>query len=413
MMSKLILLLGLTWQAFLLADALNNGVAPTPPMGWLTWERFRCDTDCKNDPENCISEHLIKVMADHLVNDGYLAAGYEYITIDDCWLAKERDINGTLQPDPERFPSGIKALADYVHAKGLKFGIYEDFGVKTCAGYPGSEFYMQTDAQTFAEWGVDLLKFDGCNSDYKDAIFGYPAMAMYLKMAGDKTGRPILYGCEWPMYDYAHRVKSNYTAISETCNFWRNYIDISDSWDSVRTIIQYYGANPQNFSDEVRPGSWNDPDQLIIGDYSLSYDQQKTQMAMWTMFAAPLIMSVDLRTMPIESKAILLNKRMIAVSQDKLVRAGQLKFKEGSSLYTWVRPISPLGSAAIVFLNLADGGGPSKMNTTLFKLGLTNESGYDLTEVFDGINYGIYKPMDSFAFFVNPSGVFMITAIIT
>jgi alpha-N-acetylgalactosaminidase len=117
---------------------LDNGLALTPPMGWLTWERFRCNIDCDNDPENCIGERLIKEQADRLVADGYLDLGYEYIIIDDCWLSPKRDQNtGRLQPDPKRFPSGIKALADYVHSKGLKFGIYEDYGFLTCAGYPG------------------------------------------------------------------------------------------------------------------------------------------------------------------------------------------------------------------------------------------------------------------------------------
>ncbi|KAJ8924358.1 hypothetical protein NQ315_007154 [Exocentrus adspersus] len=133
--------------------ALDNGLALTPPMGWMHWQRFRCLTDCVAYPDECISEKLFRTMADHLVSDGYLEAGYEYVIIDDCWASKKRDNNSRLQPDPDRFPNGIKALADYVHDKGLKFGIYGDYGTKTCAGYPGSIDHLELDAQTFADWG--------------------------------------------------------------------------------------------------------------------------------------------------------------------------------------------------------------------------------------------------------------------
>ncbi|ERL84133.1 hypothetical protein D910_03925 [Dendroctonus ponderosae] len=146
-------------------QALDNGLALTPPMGWMHWQRFRCVTDCHAYPNDCISEQLFRDMADHMVADGFKSAGYEYVIIDDCWASKERDNNSRLQPDPLRFPSGIKALSDYVHAKGLKFGIYADYGTKTCAGYPGSIEYLKLDAQTFADWGVDYLKLDGCHSD--------------------------------------------------------------------------------------------------------------------------------------------------------------------------------------------------------------------------------------------------------
>ncbi|KAL8576377.1 hypothetical protein ACOMHN_048944 [Nucella lapillus] len=185
------------------AAGLDNGLARTPPMGWLDWERFRCQIDCKDYPNECISEKLFMAMADKVIELGLKDVGYEYINIDDCWLAKERDSQGRLVADPERFPSGIKALANYMHKRGLKLGIYEDFGSKTCAGYPGSEFFMQQDANTFAEWEVDMLKFDGCNSDPKDMPYGYPIMQQFL----NRTGRPILFSCEWPLYDYAHHMK--------------------------------------------------------------------------------------------------------------------------------------------------------------------------------------------------------------
>eukprot|EP01136_Pigoraptor_vietnamica_P042487 Opistho-1_new@16735 len=134
----------------------------------MTWERFMCEVDCTAHPTTCISENLLKDMADRMHADGYLDAGYQYVDIDDCWLAKERDAQGRMVADASRFPSGMKALADYIHSKGLKLGMYEDFGSMTCAGYPGSEEYLKIDAETFASWGIDALKFDGCNSDTKD-----------------------------------------------------------------------------------------------------------------------------------------------------------------------------------------------------------------------------------------------------
>ena len=147
-------------------SSLDNGLALTPPMGWLSWERYRCDIDCVNDPDNCISERLYRTMALHLQSDGFLDAGYEYVNIDDCWSELMRDFDtDQIVPDKQRFPSGMRALADYVHGLGLKLGIYGDWGTTTCGGYPGTLGYMQIDAQTFANWTIDSLKLDGCNAD--------------------------------------------------------------------------------------------------------------------------------------------------------------------------------------------------------------------------------------------------------
>ncbi|CAG5114833.1 unnamed protein product, partial [Candidula unifasciata] len=297
-----------------LVGALDNGLALTPPMGWLSWERFRCNVDCQNDPDNCISEKLYMKMADLMVSEGYRDAGYQYVNIDDCWPAKERDSNGRLVADPVRFPNGIQALARYVHSKGLKLGIYEDFGSKTCAGYPGSEFYLETDAKTFAEWEIDSLKFDGCNSDPADMPYGYPVMGRFLNM----TGRPILFTCQWPGYMYGAGLKPDYAAVRETCNQWRNYDDVQDSWGSVLDIIEHYGKDPGNFSAYAGPGGWNDPDELVVGDYGLSYYQQKAQFGMWALFASPLMMSLDLRSVDPAAKQLLLNKNIIAINQDPL-----------------------------------------------------------------------------------------------
>lgn len=162
-----------------------------------------------------------------MVSRGYLSVGYEYIIVDDCWLSKSRDpITGKLLPDPERFPSGIKLLADYVHSKGLKFGIYEDYGTLTCGGYPGSIDHLELDAQTFAEWGVDYVKLDGCYADIKQMDTGYPQMGEFL----NKTNRPMVYSCSWPAYQEG-TIQPNYEKIAKYCNLWRNYDDIQDSFD--------------------------------------------------------------------------------------------------------------------------------------------------------------------------------------
>ncbi|XP_069100942.1 alpha-N-acetylgalactosaminidase-like [Argopecten irradians] len=380
------------------ASGLENGLARTPPMGWLSWQRFRCNTDCENDPKNCISEWLYKEMADRLVADGYAALGYRYVNIDDCWLSRERDAQGRLQADPKRFPSGIKALADYMHSKSLKLGIYEDFGTSTCAGYPGSEFYIQQDAETFASWGVDSLKFDGCYSAREDIPIGYPVMRKFLNM----TGRPILYTCEWPL----QLKKPDYKAVAENCNIFRIYDDIQDSWDSVTSIINFYAEDKYNFSSVAGPGNFNDPDMIIVGNFGLSEEQERVQMAMWAMFAAPLLMSNDLRNIRPGSKAILQNKRVISINQDPLGVQGRLISKSGS-IQIWSKPLTPKGNSAFTILNLVDGGSGTLVSVMGSSLGLLDARGYNVTDAFTGAFVASIQPNTYLKYRVVPSGVFL------
>ncbi|XP_063793075.1 alpha-galactosidase A isoform X2 [Pseudophryne corroboree] len=298
-----VIFLGATlWPRDLLA--LNNGMALTPPMGWLHWQRFMCETDCKLNPVNCISEQLFMQMADMMVSNGWLNAGYKYLCIDDCWLSQHRDVNNRLQADPIRFPGGIKKLADYVHARGLLLGIYEDVGTHTCAGYPGSQGFYELDAQTFAEWEVDLLKFDGCNYGTLDQLEdGYRHMSIAL----NHTGRNIVFSCEWPLYARGLE-KVNYSEVAQYCNTWRNFNDIEDSW-------------------------------LVIGNFGLSWDQQVTQMALWSIMAAPLLMSNDLREISPESKALLQNQEVIAINQDSLGVQGYRVLKV-QSFDLWEKPLA-------------------------------------------------------------------------
>ncbi|MEQ2174191.1 hypothetical protein GOODEAATRI_005318, partial [Goodea atripinnis] len=255
------------------------------------------------------SERLYMQMADVMVKEGWKEAGYEYVCIDDCWPSLQRDAQGRLQADPKRFPGGIKKLADYVNV-----------GEKTCAGYPGSQGYYETDAQTFADWDVDLLKFDG----YK------------------------VFLCLQP----------NYTAIRETCNHWRNFNDVFDSWSSVKSILEWTASHQDIVVPSAGPGGWNDPDMLVIGNFGLSHDQQESQMALWAIMAAPLLMSNDLRDICPRSKELLQNRRIIDISQDPLGKQGYRTAK-GNSFEVWERPLSK-NRLAVAVLNHQEIGGPRR-----------------------------------------------------
>ncbi|XP_072040639.1 alpha-N-acetylgalactosaminidase-like [Amphiura filiformis] len=399
MMNLLLQLLTLT-SLCLTVYGLDNGLALTPPMGWLSWERFRCITDCKNDPDNCVSENLYKVMADQIVKDGYLAAGYDHVNIDDCWMAAERDSQGKLVADPERFPNGMKALADYVHSKGLKLGIYESMGYKTCRGLPGTYGHIETDAKTFAEWGIDMVKMDKCHT---------PGAALTqqgfinMSIAMNKTGRPMIFSCEWPNVGG----NRNWTLIANHCNTIRNGRDIQDSWPSLITILDSFITNQDTFAAISKPGSYNDPDMLIIGDYSLSLDQSKSQMALWSIMAVQMMMSNDLRTIPIQFKEILLNKEVIKVNQDKLGIMGKRIMKTPDhQIEIWTKPLSG-DSFAVVFFSRAEDI-PRPVTVTPERLGFNHTAGYIMYELFDHQHLGHFMANEDLSFKVNPVGVVML-----
>ncbi|XP_046432535.1 alpha-N-acetylgalactosaminidase isoform X2 [Neodiprion fabricii] len=388
---------------------LENGLVRTPPMGWLSWERFRCNTDCKNDPDNCIRDGLFRTMTDIVIAEGYAAVGYQYINIDDCWLERERGFDGQLKPDRQRFPYGIKNLADYVHSKGLKFGIYEDYGNYTCGGYPGILGHLEEDAALIASWDVDYIKLDGCYAHPSDMDKGYSEFGYYL----NRTGRPMVYSCSWPVYQTFAGMKPNFSLISDTCNLWRNFGDIQDSWASIESIMDYFGDNQDDIAPNAGPGHWNDPDMLIVGNFGLSYEQSKTQMALWAILAAPLFMSVDLRTIRPEYKAILQNKKIIAVDQDPLGIQGRRIYKH-KGIEIWARPISPTYqnyySYAIAFINRRTDGTPSDVSVTLKELGLAYPAGYRVEDLYEDVDYGILTPQTKIKVKVNPSGVVILRA---
>lgn len=348
-------------------------------------------------------------MADLVVSEGYASVGYEYINIDDCWLDKRRAYTGHLQPDKARFAYGIKDLSNYIHSKGLKFGIYEDYGNYTCAGYPGVLGNLELDAFTFADWEVDYVKLDGCYSLPRDMDKGYSEFGFHL----NRTGRKMVYSCSWPVYQIYNGMQPNFTAIIEHCNLWRNFDDIQDSWASLESIIDYYGNNQDVIVPNAGPGHWNDPDMLIIGNFGLSYEQSKVQMAMWAILAAPLLMSVDLRTIRPEYKAILQNRKIIAVDQDPLGIQGRRIYKH-KGIEIWARPITPISqhffSYAILFLNRRTDGTPSDVAVTLSEMGLTSTSGYRIEDLYEDVDYGVLTPQTKIKVKVNPSGVVMLRA---
>lgn len=274
----------------------------TPPMGWNSWNTFGHD----------INDQLIRDSADILVSSGLAECGYDYIVIDDCWSKKERDESGRLVPDPEKFPNGMKSVSDYVHSKGLKFGMYSCAGTLTCALYPGSYDHEFIDAQTFAEWGVDFLKYDFCyQSDMIEAKYLYRRMGLALK----NCGRDILFSaCNWGYYDTGKWIRET------GANMWRSTGDIFNSWESIKKltlqqeeILPYGGA-----------GCFNDMDMLVVGMYDkgfvnlekLNDTQYKTHFSIWSLFGSPLMIGCDLRDISKESLEILSNKEVIKINQD-------------------------------------------------------------------------------------------------
>jgi len=377
---------------------LDNGLGRTPPMGWLSWQRFRCEIDCYKYSTGCISERLYTDMADRMVADGYLAAGYQYVNVDDCWpdYNQGRGTDGKIKADPIRFPHGMKWLGDYIHSKGLKYGIYTDIAGKTCDGYEGSGGHFDIDAQTFAEWGVDSLKVDGCNGDTSKYGQLYPQFGQSL----NKTGRPILYACSWPAYIIGH---ADFVEIAKSCNLWRPYDDIQDDYGSMSHIADWWATNQDKLIPAAKPGAWNDPDMLIIGDFALSIDEAKAQMAIWAILAAPLLMSNDLRAIRPEYKDILLNREVIAVNQDPAGKQGRL-VKNKDQIEWWVRTLNDSSVAVAIWIRSSDYGFPQKVTTIFSELGL-GWARARIRDVFNHLDLGV--AVGAFVSVVNPHGVIL------
>lgn len=327
--------------------ALDNGMALTPPMGWMSWQRFKCAVDCKKHPNHCISENLIKRTVKTMVSEGYVEAGYDHVAIDDCWMEKTRDEEGNIRPDPLRFPNGIKNLSDFVHSHGMKLGIYGAIGPVTCMRYPGNAGHIPADAAQYASWGVDMLKLDGCFEPLWSLEPSYVSMSEHL----NQTSRHIAYLCSWPYYVLLGHRKPPWEKIRHRCNMWRVADDVAESLTSILNIVNTYERLQSVIAPLAGPGSWNDADQLLIGNDGLSEDDCRIQMAMWAIFASPLFMSVDLEEIEPWAKAILTNRRVIAINQDALGRQGLRLSESPPGLGIWVKELT--GSRlAIAFLRV-------------------------------------------------------------
>lgn len=312
-----------------------QGLALTPPMGWNSWNTFATN----------INEQLVKDIADIMVSSGMKDAGYEYLVLDDGWMAMERDKDGNLVADPKKFPHGIKALADYVHAKGLKFGLYNCAGTKTCAGYPGTRGHEYQDARYYAAHGVDYLKFDWCNTEGINAKEAYTTMSKALAA----TGRPIVFSlCEWGQnkpWEWATNVG----------HLWRTTGDISNVFAGTKNMGTWQALGVLKIIDLQKglrayagPGHWNDPDMLEVGN-GLTDAENRAHFSMWCMLAAPLMAGNDLRKMTEATKNVLTNKNVIAVDQDSLGIEG-FAYTEKDSVETWLKPLQN-GDWAVCFLN--------------------------------------------------------------
>jgi alpha-galactosidase len=311
------------------ARALENGLALTPPMGWNSWNRFACN----------VTEDLVKSAADALVSSGMKDAGYEYVVIDDCWQVS-RDATGNIVADAKTFPSGIKALADYVHSKGLKFGIYSDAGTMTCAKRPGSRGHEFQDALQYASWGVDYLKYDWCNTGTENAQAAYSTMRDALKSAG----RPIVFSlCEWGS-------NKPWLWAKDVGNLWRTTGDISDCWECKKDHLSFAQILDLQVGLETYagPGHWNDPDMLEVGNGGMTVTEYRSHFSLWCILTAPLMAGNDLKNMSPEIKGILTNKEVIAVDQDSLGMQGRRVRKDGDS-EVWAKQMKDGGRAVVLF----------------------------------------------------------------
>ena len=390
----LAILIPLLFAGLLTADDGWDDLARTPPMGWNSWNTFRLQ----------INEDLVKGIADTVIEKRLKDAGYEYIVIDDGWQIG-RDDNGNIIADPKKFPSGIKALADYVHAKGLKFGIYSDAGYLTCGGFPGSLGHEYQDARQYAAWGVDYLKYDWCHTGNQSAPDSYRLMRNALRAAG----RPIVFSiCEWG-------VSKPWTWAPEVGNLWRTTFDIRPCWDcgkqtlsngvQVENFIGFTKILDQQVGLEVSagPGHWNDPDMLEVGNGELTFEENKAHFSLWCILAAPLMLGNDLRAMTPETLEVLTNKDVIAVNQDPLGRQGR-KVRDDGDFEVWSKELHD-GTRAVIMFNR------SKQDAGMLfewaEIGIPQRLQMTVSDLWNKTEPGEYK--GSYAAVVPAHGVVMVT----
>ncbi|WUT41831.1 NPCBM/NEW2 domain-containing protein [Streptomyces pseudovenezuelae] len=345
------------------SPALADSLALTPPMGFNNWNSTHCRAE--------FNESMVKGIADIFVDKGLKDAGYQYVNLDDCWALPNRDADGQLVPDPVRFPHGIKAVADYVHSKGLKLGIYTSAGTRTCdsTGFPGALGHEYSDARQFADWGVDYLKYDNCNNQGVDAKLRYTTMRDALRA----TGRPIVYSiCEWGQ-------NKPWEWAADVGHLWRTTGDISDTWGSMLSILK------QNLplAPHAGPGHWNDPDMLEVGNGGMTDTEYRSHFSMWSVMAAPLLIGSDLRSASPQTFEILANKEVIAVDQDPLGKQGSVLSSE-SGRWVVAKEMKD-GSRTVALFN--ESGSPQRIATTAAAVGLPDARAYTLRDLWQHRNY--------------------------
>ena len=327
-----------------------NGLALTPPMGWNSWNKFACN----------VNEQVVRDTADAIVASGMRDAGYQYVVIDDCWHGP-RDANGFITADPQKFPSGIKALSDYVHSRGLKFGIYSDAGRLTCGGRPGSQGHEYQDALAYARWGVDYLKYDWCSTGDRNAQEAYALMADALRA----SGRPIVFSmCEWG-------TAKPWLWAKNVGNLWRTTGDIWDSFN--KNDKEHTWAHPVtdivDLNEPLWPfaglGHWNDADMLEVGNGGMTSAEYRSHFSLWAMMASPLMAGNDIAHMDPATRSILLNKEVIAVDQDPLGIQGH-RVAKGGNREVWVKPLAG-GARTVLLFNRGET--PAVIRATADQLG--------------------------------------------
>ena len=361
-----------------------EGLAKTPPMGWNSWNTFSIN----------ISEELVKGIVDKMISSGLRDAGYNYVVLDDGWMLRERDAQGNLVPDPEKFPNGIKHLVDYVHSKGMKFGIYNCAGTHTCGGFPGSRGHEYQDARLYASWDIDFLKYDWCSTGKLNAEEAYITMRDALAT----TGRPILLSiCEWGTYE-------PWLWGGNIGHTWRISGDIYPCFDcedrhddGLPTQWSAWGVTrilDMRDNDELRkhakPGAWNDYDMLEVGN-GMKAGEDRAHFGMWAMLASPLMLGNDVRTMSQTTLDILGNKEVIAIDQDTLgIQGYKYQVLENGWVEVWLKPLAG-AKWAVCFLNR--GAEPAKLNYT----GFANEIKDSLSGLTLNAKNNRYTVRDAFA----------------
>lgn len=358
------------------AQAAPGSPAVTPPLGWNSWNSFGCG----------VTEDMVRQAADAMVDSGMRDAGYEYVVVDDCWFDPQRDAQGNLRAHPTKFPGGMKALGDYIHSRGLKFGLYQVPTERTCAqrvgtfpGSTGSMGHEVQDARTFASWGVDYLKYDWCSpaGTRDEQVARFSLMRDALR----DTGRPIVYSINPNSF---HAITGSTYNWGEVADLWRTTEDLLDIWQNGN--VNSYPMGVGNVVDvnaplaaQAGPGHWNDPDMLVVGRPGLSLTESRSHFTLWALMAAPLMAGNDIRTMSADVSAVLRNQRLLAVNQDPL-GAGGRRVRDDGATEVFAKPLSD-GSVAVGLFNRGDG--TATVSASAAQIGL-NGGSFTLTDLWTG-----------------------------